>query len=63
MSFATDIIGCPSRNASWDSISQQPMCPETVTAGRFSARKRRPSSHMTPVAAARSFARRHVQNA
>ena len=63
MSLATDIIGWPSRNASCESISQQPMCPDTVTAGRFAARKRFPSSHMTPVAAARSFARRQVQNA
>ena len=48
MFFATDIIAWPSRNASCERISQQPMCPDTVTAGRFAARKAAASGDMSP---------------
>ena len=63
MSLATDIIAWPSRNASCERISQQPICPETVIAGRFAARKARPSSLISPVAAQRARGRRNVQKA
>ena len=63
MSFATDIMLCPSRYASCESISQHPRCAETVTAGRFAARNALASSLISPAAAARFAAFRHVQNA
>ena len=63
MSFATDIIRCPSRNASCDRISQQPMWPDTVTVGLFAASQAFPAADISPAASTRAFAWRHVQNA
>ena len=63
MSLATDIIRCPSRNASCERISQQPMCPDTVTAGRFAARNAFTRADTTPVSAHFRRAPHIVQNA
>ena len=63
MFFATDIISCPSRNASCERISQHPMCPETVTAGLFAARNAFPAGAISPADSHLLRARKHVQNA